>query len=102
MKKREKTALIVILVIVLIIFVSYLFVNYGFMLYSKKVTLIGIVESSKMPIINGTLILDSRLVDYTGKRVEVVGYVYNHKCKGNEQCFNGPYMGKIVSIKVLD
>jgi len=72
---------------------------------AEKVTIRGELTQTKggMGVVNGTLLTDyEKIQPYVGKNVEVTGYIYNPKCHPNSQCFNGPYMDKIMSIRVLD
>lgn len=104
MQKREKITIVLIAFVVLAVLVAYLYINYGWFLSAKKVTISGTAHETKggMIIVNGTLILDERLFQYVEKKVEIIGYIYYPKCGENEQCFNGPYMGKVISFRVIE
>jgi len=76
---------------------------------NKIVTLQGEFEVTKgcMGTVEGVLLTEftnkcEDTKNYSGKIVEITGYVSEHECAPEEQCFNGPYMSKIESIKIIE
>lgn len=74
-----------------------------------KATIRGKFTSTKgcMGVVNGTLLTDfankcDEAAKYEGKLVEVTGSIYEYKCEPHEQCFDGPHMKNIESIKIIE
>jgi len=97
---------IIILSIILIVGFA---LTYIYLPKSTDTKITGVFESTKgcMGVVSGTLLVDfankcEEASRYEGKTVEVIGRIYEHKCGAYEQCFNGPYMDNIKSIKILE
>ncbi len=74
-----------------------------------KVTVRGVftLTNGCMGVVAGTLLTDfadncDESAKYEGNFVEVTGFVYEHECDPEEQCFDGQYMKNIESIRIVD
>jgi len=99
---------IIIISIVLVILVGFALI-YISLQKSTDTKISGVFRGTKgcMGVVNGTLLVDfankcDEANQYEGKTVEVIGHIYEHKCGEAEQCFNGPYMDNIKSIRILE
>ncbi|MEK7680452.1 MAG: hypothetical protein AAB348_00140 [Patescibacteria group bacterium] len=102
---NKKTIVISIILVILVGFA----IIYLSMPKSTDTKITGVFRGAKgcMGVVSGALLIDfankcEEANQYEGKTVEVIGHIYEYKCGEHEQCFSGPYMDNIKSIRILE